>query len=59
MDIYVVAIGVDILYRKLGNFRFEEVTRSVNLLPDGWGVGAVATDPYNRKYTQRLIIGFQ
>lgn len=44
MDIYVVAIGVDILYRNLGNFRFEEVTRSVNLLPDGWGVGAVATD---------------
>jgi hypothetical protein len=45
VDIYVIAIGTDFLYRNLGNFEFEEVGKTVGAYSDGWGVGTVATDP--------------
>ena len=45
LDIYVNAIGPDILYRNLGEMRFVDVTREHDVfLADGQGVGVVASD---------------
>ena len=44
LDIYVNAIGFDILYHNLGNLRFENVAAAQGLGAPGQGVGAVPTD---------------
>ncbi|MCH9651640.1 MAG: CRTAC1 family protein [Deltaproteobacteria bacterium] len=44
LDIYVNAIGPDILYRNLGGFQFANVAASLGVATVGQGVGAVATD---------------
>ncbi len=45
LDIYVNAIGDDILYHNLGNLQFQDVAASVGIVNiDGQGVGVVSTD---------------
>ncbi len=44
LDIYVNAIGPDILYRNLGGFRFTNVAGLLGVNTPGQGVGVVATD---------------
>jgi hypothetical protein len=47
LDIYVNAIGPDILYRNLGNLTFSNVAPVLGTDPDGQGVGVVGTDVSN------------
>jgi len=44
LDIYVNAIGPDILYRNQGNFQFTNVAPALGVDTVGLGVGVVATD---------------
>ena len=44
LDIYVNAIGPDILYHNLGGLQFENVAGDLGVDTEGQGVGAVATD---------------
>ncbi len=44
LDVYVNAIGPDILYRNLGNLTFTNVATALGVATEGQGVGAVATD---------------
>jgi enediyne biosynthesis protein E4 len=44
LDIYVTALGPDILYRNLGGLTFENVAPALGVAADGQGVGIVATD---------------
>ncbi len=45
LDLYVNAIGPDLLYRNLGDLQFAEVATAVGITGvDGQGVGVVATD---------------
>ena len=44
LDIYVNAIGPDILYHNLGNLRFDSVAGALGVATAGQGVGVVATD---------------
>ena len=44
LDIFVNAIGLDIVYRNLGNLVFEDVTGLLGIDNGGQGVGVVATD---------------
>jgi len=44
LDIYVNAIGPDILYRNLGNLKFTNVADDLGTNPTGQGVGIVGTD---------------
>jgi len=45
LDVYVNAIGPDLLYRNLGSLQFTEVAAAVGITGvDGQGVGVVATD---------------
>ncbi|MEM7351985.1 MAG: CRTAC1 family protein [Acidobacteriota bacterium] len=44
LDIYVNAIGPDILYRNLGDLNFENVAAKLGVATVGQGVGVVATD---------------
>jgi len=44
LDIYVNAIGPDILYRNLGNLVFANVAGALGIDNPGQGVGVVATD---------------
>jgi len=47
LDIFVNAIGLDLVYHNLGGLRFEEVAAEVGVVSPGLGVGAVATDVNN------------
>lgn len=48
LDIYVNAIGNDILYHNLGDLRFQDVASAVGVVGlGGQGVGVVATDVNN------------
>lgn len=48
LDIYVNAIGDDILYRNLGGLQFQDVAASVGITDnDGQGVGVTPTDVDN------------
>jgi len=44
LDLYVNAIGDDILYRNLGGLQFQDVASTLGVPPSGQGVGIVATD---------------
>ncbi len=44
LDIYVNAIGPDILYHNLGGFQFTDVAATLGVDTPGQGVGVVATD---------------
>jgi hypothetical protein len=44
LDLFVLAIGPNILYRNLGNLRFANATSAASVSQDDQGVGAVATD---------------
>jgi hypothetical protein len=44
LDLFVLAIGPNILYRNLGGLRFENVAGELGVDQDDQGVGAVATD---------------
>ncbi len=48
LDIYVNAIGADILYRNLGDLQFQDVAASVGIVGNGGqGVGVTPTDVDN------------
>jgi hypothetical protein len=44
LDIFVMAIGPNILYRNLGDLQFQNVAGSLGVDQDDQGVGVVATD---------------
>jgi hypothetical protein len=47
LDIFVNAIGLNILYRNLGNLRFQNVAGALGVDQDDQGVGVVASDVDN------------